>query len=140
MDFFYTILFTFIASASFAILFGVPPRFLFITSCIGAVSVMSMKYAPANLHIGYVTFFTSFIVACMSHFVAKIKRQPAQIFLIPGIIFLVPGQLIYQAMQAGLQQDLNLMLNKMLTVIAVGFAVSFGILLANWMLPSRRDL
>jgi uncharacterized membrane protein YjjB (DUF3815 family) len=134
------IAFTVLSSACFTILFRVPRRFFIHATVIGAVGAFCVRLAPSSVHIAYVTLFTSFLVGSLSHLIAKRTGQPAQIFLIPGVIFLVPGSLLYRALRHGLNSDFTSMMTTFQMAAAVTFAISFGLLLANWIVPSRREL
>jgi uncharacterized membrane protein YjjB (DUF3815 family) len=132
--------FTVVSSACFTILFRVPPRFFIHTTLVGTIGALGVRMAPSSIHSGYATLFTAFIVGCISHLLAKRTSQPAQIFLIPGVIFMVPGSILYRALRHGLNDDFTAMMSTFQLAGAITFGISFGLLLANWLVPSRREL
>ncbi len=60
--------------------------------------------------------------------------------MIPGVIFLVPGTTIYKALTAALERHYTDAVALGATAAAITIGVSFGVLLANWLVPSRKTL
>lgn len=129
-----------VGAAGFAVVFRTPRRYFFHTVIIGFCSAIGSSLFPKTLHVGLSTFFTALGIACMSHVFARLTRAPAQCFLIPGVIFLVPGTYIYRAFSAALEQKMDDAVNLGLAAVTITVGISFGLLLANWAVPTRKTL
>jgi uncharacterized membrane protein YjjB (DUF3815 family) len=124
----------------FAIVFRTPKRYLPHTTFIGYLSLVGLNAFPKTWHLGLVTFFTALAIGSVSHIFARFTRAPAQCFLIPGVILLVPGTYVYRSFSAALADRLQDAANLALVAVTITFSISIGILLANWLAPSRRTL
>lgn len=140
MDFGLTCLAAIIGAACFAVLFRTPKRYFLHTVFIGFCSGVGIRSFPATWHVGFSTFVTALSVASLSHIFARASRAPAQCFLIPGVIFLVPGTVIYRAFSAALEHKIDEAMTLCLAAITITIGISFGILLANWLVPPRKTL
>ena len=131
---------TLLGAMCFAVVYRAPRRYFFLTAVTAFAAGTILRSAPATWHPGAATFFTSLLVAALSHVFARATRAPAQCFLIPGIMFLVPGTLIYRAFSAALMGSLADAERLGMNALAVTLGISFGILIANWVVPSRKAL
>lgn len=127
-------------SLCFAITYRAPRRYFFLTVLIAFISGTMLRMMPPNWHIGASTFFVSLLISSLSHVFARLTRAPAQCFLIPGIIFLVPGAVIYRAFNHALEGDLSAAEGLGISAFAITLGISFGILIANWVVPPRKAL
>jgi uncharacterized membrane protein YjjB (DUF3815 family) len=91
-------------------------------------------------HISFATFVIAFVVAGLSHVIARITGKPAQAFLIPGVMFLVPGTSLYKAFSGAMSNDYELGMTLLVQAVVVTASISFALLLANWVVPSKRTL
>lgn len=80
------------------------------------------------------------MIGGISHIFARTTSAPAQCFLIPGVIFLVPGTYIYRAFSAALAGHGEEAVQLSLAAVSITCGVSFGILLANWLVPAKKTL
>ena len=129
-----------LGAAAFAILFRTPKQYLLHTMVVGFISATGLTMRPLEANVGVWTFFVALIVAMVSHIMARATRVPAQSFLIPGIIILVPGSYIYRAFGNALEEDMQGAMRQGLTAIVIACAISFALLLANWIIPSKKTL
>lgn len=127
-------------SFCFAILFRTPPKYMPLTVLIGFIACVGIRMFPANWHVGYTTFIMALVIGSLSHLLSKLTKAPAQCFLIPGVIFLVPGTYLYRAFTAGMSQDINAVATTLFTAIIITLGISSGLLVANWIVPSRKAL
>ena len=132
--------FTLLGSASFAVAFKVPKRFFLHAVFLAFCGRSLLTLLETEHQIALVTLVVAFLIAAASHLLARFTSAPAQAFLIPGIIFLVPGTYIYRAFSAALSDHTSEAIQHILTVVSVATAISFALLLANWILPSRKSL
>lgn len=94
-------LLSFVAAATFGLLFGVPRPELVWGGLVGAAGwlvyrgLMAVAVGPLGA-----VFAASFLVAALSQLLAVRRRVPVLLFAVPGIIPLVPGGLAYRTMLA----------------------------------------
>ena len=129
-----------LGSAAFAVAFRTPRRYFWLTVLIGACPFLMLKLLPPDWNSGFSSFLAALLAGCMSHLAAKVTKAPAQCFLIPGVILLVPGTYIYRAFNAAMGHRIDEALGLGLSAFAITLGVSFGVLLANWVVPSRKPL
>lgn len=129
-----------LGAAAFAIAFRTPRRYFGLTVLIGACPFILLKLMPHEWNVGFGSFIAALSAGCLSHLAARFTKAPAQCFLIPGVILLVPGTYIYRAFNAALGRRFDDALTIGLSAIAITVGVSFGVLLANWVVPSRKTL
>lgn len=129
-----------LGAACFAILFRTPKRYFLQTVFVGFVSSSCISHMPKAWNVGFATFLAALLIACISHIFARITRAPAQCFLIPGVIFLVPGTYIYRSFDAAMTARGGIAVDLGMQAVTIAFGISLGILLANWIIPSRRSL
>lgn len=129
-----------ISAACFAIVFRTPKRYFVHTVALGMLTCASIHLMPNPKHIGFSTFVTSVVVGCLSHVLARTTGKPAQGFLIPSVIFMVPGTYVYRAFTNAMAKDYLVTAELMLTATTITLAISFGLLLASWIVPPRQTL
>jgi uncharacterized membrane protein YjjB (DUF3815 family) len=129
-----------LGAACFGVVFRTPRRYLLHATFIGFLSLVGVNAFPHSWHLGLRTFFTSLLIGCVAHLFARKSRAPAQCFLIPGVVLLVPGTYVYRSFAAALSGSMQEAVNLGLVAITITFAISFGILIANWVVPSRKAL
>jgi uncharacterized membrane protein YjjB (DUF3815 family) len=134
------LIFMLLTSASFAVLFKTPRRYFFHVVGIGVIAGTSSRFFSQLPDPIYSTFFVAAVVAILSHLLAKRTGSPAQVFLTPGIIILVPGIKLYQSFSAAMADDITKAMQFLLYAVGITCAISFAILLANWIVPSRKEL
>ena len=108
-----------------------------------ARSLAGARYAAVGIpdgEGGFATFITALGIGCLSHVFARTTRAPAQCFLIPGVMFLVPGTYIYRAFSAALDRKLEEAATLSLATVTITVGISFGLLLANWLVPAKKTL
>lgn len=88
---------SFIAVISFAIIIGVPRKFLARAGFVGAVGwLVYLLLLRAKISPVAVMFFSSLVVALISQSFARLMKTPVTLFLIAGILPLVPGVGMYR--------------------------------------------
>jgi len=126
--------------ACFGIVFKIPPRYFLHATSLAIIARLGMLTIGAKTHIGFATFVTAFAVGSISHIFARATGKPAQAFLIPGVMFLVPGTSLYRAFSGAINADYQSAMALIMQAVIVTASISFALLLANWVLPSRRTL
>jgi uncharacterized membrane protein YjjB (DUF3815 family) len=136
----FNILVAALGGACFGILFKIPPRYFIHSTLLAMLAKLGAGALGQMSHIGFATFVSAFIVCSISHIFARLTDKPAQIFLIPGVMFLVPGTSIYKAFAVAMTADYNAAMALSMQALVVTASISFALLLANWIVPSRRSL
>jgi uncharacterized membrane protein YjjB (DUF3815 family) len=129
-----------VGAACFAIVFRAPRRYFVPTTLLGAAAAIGIHVFPEQWHIGFASFVVALGVGCGSQVLARVSGAPAQCFLIPAVMFLVPGTWIYRAFTAAVESRLEDATVLGMTAVTITVGISFGILLANWVIPSSRTL
>lgn len=129
-----------LGATGFAVVFRTPKRYFPHTLVVGVASCLGMAYFPKQWHVGFATFVVALAMASLSHVFARYTRAPAQCFLIPGVMFLVPGTSIYRAFSAALENRMEDAVTLALAAVTITVGISFGLLLANLLVPARKTL
>jgi uncharacterized membrane protein YjjB (DUF3815 family) len=126
--------------ACFGIIFKIPHRYFIHATMLAMIAKLGVNYISAKTAIGFATFVSAFIVGSASHIFARVTRKPAQAFLIPGVMFLVPGTSLYKAFSSALGNDYQNTMALIVQALVITASISFALLLANWIIPSKRTL
>jgi len=123
---------SFIASASFGILFNAPKKSLFQCGTTGMVG-WAIYYQLIQMEIDSVpaSLAASFFVAVISHLFAKRYKTPVIIFIVGGIIPLVPGGTAYDAMRNFVENDYNLAIQLSAKAFLISGAIVIGIVFSE---------
>ncbi|HET7577794.1 MAG TPA: threonine/serine exporter family protein [Bacillales bacterium] len=124
---------SFLASAGFGVLFNVPKKAV----VAGGIAGMTGWVLFTGLADGYglnpvlATAIASYVVAELSHVLAKIYKMPVIVFSAAGIIPLVPGGLAYQTMRLLVSSDYNAAIGLASRVFLISGAIAFGLVMAG---------
>jgi len=123
---------SFIASASFGILFNAPKKSLIQCGTTGMVG-WAIYYQLIQMEIDSVpaSLSASFFVAVISHLFAKRYKTPVIIFIVGGIIPLVPGGTAYDAMRKFVENDYNLAIQLSAKAFLISGAIVIGIVFSE---------
>jgi len=97
--FVYYLIFCFIATVSFAVVFNVPRSEFWTCGLIGTLG-WSVGFVFRDGAIFFGIFLAACCVALLSRLFALFRRCPLTLYMVPGIIPLVPGGAIYTTMYA----------------------------------------
>lgn len=125
------VVFSWIASAGFALTINVPHRALFLSGMSGVAGWMVYWFLD-QLKLGRMVsnLAGAFLIGILGMLFARIKKCPAIVFNIPGLVPLVPGVPAYQAVRAMAEgeyaqaEDMILRVGIITTAIALGFLLS----------------
>ncbi|EUJ21469.1 threonine/serine exporter family protein [Listeria aquatica] len=129
---FIQLIFSYIATVTFAVITNVPKRALNacgLTGTLGWIFFWAIKELGGGTSMA--TLAGAFIVAVSSHFFAKYKRMPITIFNVPGIVPLVPGGLAYQAVRNFVLGDYTEAIGFSVQVTIVAGAIAAGLMLSE---------
>ncbi len=71
---------------------------------------------------------------------ARLLDRPAAVLLVPGLMLLVPGSIGFRSVSLLAQHDVVVGVETAFTAVMVAVALVAGLLLANALLPPRREL
>lgn len=123
---------SFIASASFGILFNAPKQSLIKCGFVGMVGwVIYTSLVELEVDLVMATFVSSFFIALISQFFAKRYRTPIIIFSVAGIIPLVPGGLAYDAMRNFVINNYDVAIQLAAKAFMISGAIAIGIVFSE---------
>ena len=128
----FNFIFSYTASLFFCVIFDAPRKLYLSCGFVGACGwmVYILFYQGLNIHTIYSSFFGSFTLGLISHYMARKKREPAIIFMVTGIIPLVPGGLAFDATKNLVLLQFGKAINTMLEVTLIAGAIALGLLLS----------
>lgn len=129
----FNFIFSYTASLFFCVIFDAPRKLYLSCGLVGACGwmVYILFYQGLNIHTIYSSFFGSFTLGLISHYMARKKREPAIIFMVTGIIPLVPGGLSFDATKNLVLLQFGKAINTMLEVTLIAGAIALGLLFAD---------
>jgi uncharacterized membrane protein YjjB (DUF3815 family) len=123
---------SFIASATFSILFNAPKRSLLICGFIGMVSwIVYVLLGLMNTTTVVATLTATLVIGIISLFAAKYYKAPVIIFSVGGIIPLVPGGMAYDAMRNFVENDYNTALQLAAQAFLISGSIAIGLVLSE---------
>lgn len=129
-----------LGGACFAVVYRIPRRYFLHATLLAMIARILVFAIAAKTQVAFATFVASFVVGAISHLFARTTGKPAQAFLIPGVICMVPGTSLYRAFSAALIGDYSTANLAVAQALSVTASISFALLLANWVVPSKRML
>ncbi|TWI53212.1 threonine/serine exporter family protein [Halalkalibacter nanhaiisediminis] len=125
------LIFCFMATVAFGVIFNVPKRVVWIGGVIGALAWFIYSTLPEfGVTVVFATAVASLVSATSSHLLARKYRVPVTIFSIPGIIPLVPGSRAYFTMLAFVDGDYILGLQLGIETMLQAGAIAAGLVFA----------
>lgn len=129
------LLYSFMATAFFALLMQAPKKSVIVSSGIAAVGYLIYLLLSTyfNELLGY--FIGTLLIALLGEWAARRLKMPATIFIFPGVIPLVPGMGLYRTMLAMVQGSLDKAfstgINTMLIAGTMAMAMAISAVLVN---------
>lgn len=122
---------SFIASATFCILFNTPRRMLIPSGLAGMLGwtvylLLDPEWKPV-----VATFFATVLVGAVSQIFARVFKTPVIIFSVGGIIPLVPGGMAYEAMRRFVEDDYITALQVAVQALLLSGAIAAGLVLSE---------
>jgi uncharacterized membrane protein YjjB (DUF3815 family) len=124
--------FSFLASAAYAIITNVPRRSLYACGLSGASGWMVYWISSqigANAALG--SLLGALSVAAVSFIFSKTLKLPVTIFNIPGMVPLVPGGLAYQAVRNLVNGNYQTAIYSAVQAIMIAGAIALGLVLSE---------
>lgn len=130
---------TFVAPASFGILFRVPVKLWPIIFVVSLSGFWSAKWG-GNYGVEVGAFLGATVVGCCSNFYARVTDKPAMVPVAPGLLVLVPGSLGYRSLTALLNRQTVEGVEFAFGMVLVAMALVGGLLAASAIVPPKRFL
>ncbi|MGE7020894.1 threonine/serine exporter family protein [Solibacillus cecembensis] len=126
------VLFSFVATACFGVIFNAPTKVIPACGFVGAVG-WTVYYLVTDMGLDDVrsSFIGAFVVALVAHFFSRKFRMPMIIFSVSGIIPLVPGGIAYNAMRNFMEFDYVMGLQNGIRVFMISGAIAMGLVFAE---------
>jgi uncharacterized membrane protein YjjB (DUF3815 family) len=132
MDYFINLLFSFIATAGFGIIFNAPIKAIPVCGLVGSIGWIIyytlMQFSMSEVH---ATFLGAFVVAILAQIFARRFKSPMIVFNIPGIIPLVPGGIAYNTMRSIVELDYSSAVVYGTRVLLISGAIAMGLVFAE---------
>jgi uncharacterized membrane protein YjjB (DUF3815 family) len=131
------LLFSFIASAAFGVIFNAPKKSLIHCGFVGMVGWISyILLADSGVDPVIASFVGSFAVALVGHIMAKRFKMPMIIFSVAGIIPLVPGGIAFNTMRNLAENDYLAALPLASKAFMISGAIAMGLVFAEVLVQS----
>lgn len=132
MEYILQIIFSFIFTACFGILFNAPTKAIPYCGLVGSMGWMIyyilIEVGASEVH---ASFLGAFVIAIVAQVFARRFKMPMLIFNVSGIIPLVPGRIAYSAMRSILELDYNMGIQNGLRAFMVSGAIAMGLVFAE---------
>lgn len=122
---------SFIAAATFCILFNAPARALVQCGFAGMVGWILYLQLDQQWDTVVATFLATVVVGVISQIFARSFKMPVIIFSVGGIIPLVPGGLAYDAMRKFVENDNNQAIQFAVQALMLSGAIATGLVLSE---------
>jgi len=135
-----SIVYSFLSTVGFAVLFNIPRKAIINSGLCGAMGWLAYIYFQETMTSTiFASFAGAFIVGLMGEIFARLKKQPATIFVVPGIIPLVPGYGLYYSMLKILEKDYQKALSLGFEAIIVAIAIASAVIISSSLGKTFRD-
>ena len=124
------IVFCFVATIAFGVIFNVPKNTLWIGGIIGVVGWTVSSVLTTVITLVFATAIASFALATCAHLLARKYKVPVTTLSIPGIIPLVPGSKAYYTMLAFVEGDYFMGIEFGIETMLIAGAIAFGLVFA----------
>ncbi|GEK30472.1 membrane protein [Kurthia zopfii] len=132
MEYIIQLVLSFIATASFGIIFNAPKNTLFHCGVVGALGwVIYLAFTNQGVDVVPASFVASFVIAMIAHMYAKRFKTPMLIFSVAGIIPLVPGGMAYNTMRHVVEKDYTQSIEFAVKTSLITGAIVMGLVFAE---------
>ncbi|MFE4711876.1 MULTISPECIES: threonine/serine exporter family protein [unclassified Paenibacillus] len=122
---------SFIAAATFCILFNAPRRALLQCGTSGMVGWLVYLLLDKQWDTVIATFFATVVVGVVSQIFARSFKMPVIIFSVGGVITMVPGGMAYDAMRKFVEKDYIDAVQIATQVLLLSGAIATGLVLSE---------
>lgn len=133
MELLIQVIFSFIATACFGVIFNAPTRAIPYCGFVGAIGwavFYLMMQVPSVTEVE-ASFLGAFVVAIVAQIFARKYKAPMLIFNVSGIIPLVPGGPAYNTMRNLMEQNYSLGIQNGMRAFMISGAIAMGLVFAE---------
>ncbi len=134
MDYLIQILFSFMATACFGVIFNAPIKAIPICGLVGSIGwiiyYMLMQGGMTEVHS---TFSAAFVIAIVAQIFARRFKTPMIVFNVAGILPLVPGGIAYNTMRSIVELDYTSGIEFGMRAFMISGAIAMGLVFAEVM-------
>lgn len=133
------LLWTFLATLGFAVLFEARGWHLFAAGAVGALAwALYLALAELGIGIAGANFGAAAAVTLCAEGLGFWTKRPVLTYLAPGLIPLVPGKALFSTMDAVVQKQPTEAARAGWETIVVAAALVVGVAAVSWMVRRRR--
>jgi uncharacterized membrane protein YjjP (DUF1212 family) len=129
-----------VAALAFAVLLKADRRDIPWIVMAAVVAILASRLGARVLGPDLAPFFGSFGVAVAGSVFATRTLRPAIVVVAPGVLVLVPGSVGFRSITALLENRVEAGIDSAFRALFTAVALVVGLLIANVVLPSKRDL
>lgn len=132
MELIIQLIFSFIFTACFGIIFNAPIKALPYCGLVGAMGwIIYYVLIQNNITEVHASFIGAFVVAIVAQIFARRFKMPMIIFNVSGIIPLVPGGIAYNTMRNIVELDYNMGIQNGMRAFMISGAIAMGLVFAE---------
>jgi uncharacterized membrane protein YjjP (DUF1212 family) len=128
------------AALSFSVLLQADRRDIPMIILAAVVAILASRLGSRLVGTELGPFFGSFGVAVVGWIFLTRTNRPASVVVAPGVLVLVPGSVGFRSITALLENKVEAGIGTAFTALFTAVALVVGLLIANVVLPSRRDI
>ncbi|ULG71982.1 threonine/serine exporter family protein [Macrococcus brunensis] len=128
------VIFSFLASYFFAVVFDAPKKIFLPAGIAGSLGWLTGEILDEifNFPQVYSYFFGSLVLGLVCHYLGRVHKEPITMFMIPGIIPFVPGGLSYDAVKKLMLNEVQEPVGIFTDIIMLAGAIAAGLLFAEY--------
>ena len=137
----FEVLAAFVAALTFSLFFNVSKNELFYCGLVGGIGWLIYLIAFNQIQdVIYSSFAAALIISILSHFLARIRKNPVTIYQIGGMFPIVPGAGMYKTLYYIVNEDYTLSMSYLFETlqIAGGIAVAMVLIAFVYNLFAKR--
>ncbi|MFC7686158.1 threonine/serine exporter family protein [Ureibacillus sp. GCM10028918] len=132
MELIIQLIFSFIFTACFGVIFNAPTKAIPYCGFVGAIGwIIYYVLIQNNVTEVQASFIGAFVVAIVAQVFARRFKMPMIIFNVSGIIPLVPGGIAYNTMRNIVELDYNMGIQNGMRAFMISGAIAMGLVFAE---------
>jgi len=139
MDIIKTLIFAFLSTVGFSVLFTTPKDSIVKAGIVGSIGWGLYYISSLVLNNSIIsTLIASISIGIVGELFAKYYKKPATVFIIPGIIPLVPGAGMYYTMLELVEKNYYAAVDKGTETFFLAAAISIGLIISTTLSTSIK--
>jgi uncharacterized membrane protein YjjB (DUF3815 family) len=129
-----------VSAVAFSILLQADRRDLPWIIAAAILSILASRVGTSMVGAELGPFFGSFAIAIAGWLFSRLTDRPANVVVAPGVLVLVPGSIGFRSVTALLDSRTVAGVETAFNALITAIALVVGLLIANVILPARRDI